>query len=74
MRSRSSTDRLEALSIEIERKLQKVPYRPRPLPKSEPPRGVLAAAISCGVRFSCPGLLGLLNFSSNLCSSRAIEA
>ena len=25
-------------------------------------------------RFSCPGLLGLLNFSSNLCSSRAIEA
>jgi len=66
MRSRSSTDRLEALSIEIERKLQKVPARPLPNPRA-------GCSLRCcdfvRCRFSCPGLLGVLNFPA-ICARR----
>jgi hypothetical protein len=64
MRSRSSTDRLEALSLEIERKLQKVPagrFRPR--------LGGARCSDFVRCRFSCPGLLGLQNFPS-ICARR----
>jgi hypothetical protein len=63
MRGRSSADRLEALSLEIERKLQKVPVLSRPFSS----RGGVSTAgpirkggAFCGVHF-VPGVARLLN-------------